>query len=192
GGAAVGAGVAHAPQSKALVVVNAHRDADLQGLFGGHPAAAVADLAGVFDDLALAAAAGAGLLALHDAKGGALLLDDIAAAAAVGAGLGLAAGGGAAAVALGAGLLPGDGDVLLAAVDRLVKTEGDPHPDVLALAGGVGVGAGAAAAEPAKAAAEDVPKNVSQVHPAKAAEAACAAALAGCVVGVYARKAELV
>src|SRR5699024_10859047 len=191
GGAAVGAGVAHAPQGKALVVVDAHGDADLQGLFGGHPAAAVADLAGVLDDLALAAAAGAGLLALHDSKGGALLLDDIAAAAAVGAGLGLAAGGRAAAAALGAGLLPGDGDVLFAAVDRLVKAQGDAHPDVLALAGGVGVGA-CAAPKPAEAAAEDVPGDVPQVHPAKAAEAAGPAALAGRVVGVHPRKAELV
>src|SRR5699024_2510197 len=82
GGAAVGAGIAHAAQRKALVVVDAHRDADLQGLFGGYLAAAVADLAGVLDDLALAAAAGAGLLALHHAEGGALLLDDVAAAAA--------------------------------------------------------------------------------------------------------------
>src|SRR5699024_696783 len=191
GGAAVGAGVAHAPQGKALVVVDAHGDADLQGLFGGHPAAAVADLAGVLDDLALAAAAGAGLLALHDSKGGALLLDDIAAAAAVGAGLGLAAGGRAAAAALGAGLLPGDGDVLFAAVDRLVKAQGDAHPDVLALTGGVGVGA-CAAPKPAEAAAEDVPEDVPQVHPAKAAEAAGSAALAGRVVGVHPRKAKLV
>ena len=139
---------------------------------------------------------GAGLLALHDAEGGALLLDGVAPPAAVGADLGLAARSRAGAAALGAGLLPGDGDVLLAAVDRLVKAEGDPYPDVLALAGGVGVGAGAAAAEPAKAAAEDVPEDVSQVHPAgaeaaKAPEAA-GPALAGRIAGVHPGKAELV
>ena len=76
-------------------------------------------------------------------------------------------------------------------MDRLVKAQGDAHPDVLALAGGVGVGA-CAAPKPAEAAAEDVPEDVPQVHPAKAAEAAGPAALAGRVVGVHSRKAELV
>src|SRR5699024_6116815 len=103
-------------------------DVDLQGLFGGHLAAAVAALAGVLDQLALAAAAGAGLLALHYAKGGALLADGVAAAAAIGAGLRAGARRSAGAVALGALLLPGDGDVLLAAVNRLVKAQGDPNP----------------------------------------------------------------
>ena len=139
GRTAVGTGIAHAAQCKALVVVDAHGDGHLQRLFGSHLAAAVADLAGVLYQLALAAAAGAGLLGLHHAKGGALLADHEAAAAAVRAGLGAGTGGTAAAVALGALLLAGDGDVLLAAVHGLVKTQGDAHPDVLPLAGGVGV-----------------------------------------------------
>ena len=101
-------------------------------------AAAVADLAGVLDQLALTAAAGAGLLGLHHAKGGALLPDDIAAAAAVRAGLGAAAGGAAAAMALCTLLLAGDGDVLLAAMHGLIKAQGDPHTDILAFAGALG------------------------------------------------------
>ena len=142
----VGTGVAHAPQCKALIVVDAHGDGHLQRLLCCGLAAAVAALAGVLDQLALAAAAGAGLLGLHDTEGRALLTDDEASAAAVGAGLRAAAGSAAAAVALGALLLTGDGDVLLAAMHRLVKAQGDAHPDVLTLAGGVGVrGAGRAA-----------------------------------------------
>ena len=164
GGAAVGTGIAHAAQCKALVVVDAHGDGHLQRLFGSHLAAAVADLAGVLYQLALAAAAGAGLLGLHHAKGGALLADDKAASAAVRAGLGAAAGGAAGAVALSALLLTGDGDVLLAAVHGLVKAQGDAHPDVLTLAGGVGVSLTGRAAEAAKAAAEDIAKNVAQIH----------------------------
>ena len=80
--AAVRAGVAHAAQSKALIVVDAHGDGHLQRFLGGCLAGAVADLAGVLDQLALAAAAGAGLLGLHHTKGSALLTDHEAAAAA--------------------------------------------------------------------------------------------------------------
>ncbi len=95
-------------------------------------------LAGVLDELALAAAAGAGLLGLHDAEGRTLLANDKASAAAVRAGLRAGTGGAAAAVALGTLLLTGDGDVLFAAMHRLIKRQGDAHPDVLALAGALG------------------------------------------------------
>ena len=145
----------------------------------------MADLAGVLDQLALAAAAGAGLLGLHHAKGGALLTDDEAAAAAVRAGLGAGTGGAAAAVALGALLLAGDGDVLLAAVHGLVKAQGDAHTDVLTLAGGVGVCLTGRAAKAAEAAAKDIAEDVAQIHAvaAKTAEAARtgAAAVLGCI-----------
>lgn len=154
----------------------------------------MADLAGVLYQLALAAAAGAGLLGLHYAKGGALLADDKAASAAVRAGLGASTGGAAGAVTLGALLLTGDGNVLLAAVHGLVKAQGDAHPDVLTLAGGVGICLTGRAAEAAKAAAEDIAKNVAQVHTvaAKTAEAAGAAAVLCCVGGVNSGKAVLV
>ncbi len=194
GGAAVGTGVAHAPQCKALVVVDAHGDGHLQRLFGGRLAGAVADLAGVLDQLALAAAAGAGLLGLHDTEGCALLTDDIAAAAAVRAGLGAGAGCAAGAMALGAFLLTGDGDVLLAAMGGLVKTQGDPHTDVLALAGCIGVRPAGRAAKTAEAAAEDIAEDIAEVHTvaAEAAEPACSAAVLGCVAGVNACKAVLI
>lgn len=154
----------------------------------------MADLAGVLYQLALAAAAGAGLLGLHHAKGGALLADDKAASAAVRAGLGAAAGGTAGAVTLGALLLTGDGNVLLAAVHGLVKAQGDAHPDVLTLAGGVGICLTRRAAEAAKAAAEDIAKDVAQIHTiaAKTAKAAGAAAVLCCVGGVNTGKAVLV
>ena len=178
GRAAVGTGIAHAAQRKALIVVDAHGDGHLQRFPGGSFSAAVADLAGVLDQLALAAAAGAGLLGLHHAKGGALLPDDIAAAAAVRAGLGAAAGGAAAAMALRALLLAGDGDVLLAAMHGLIKAQGDPHTDILTLAGGVGVCLTGRAAKAAETAAKDITEDVAQIDPiaAKAAEAARAAA----------------
>ena len=115
-GAAVGAGIAHAREAEALIVVDARRDIGLQSLLDRDSAAAVAALAGVLDELAFAAAAGAGLLGLHDAEGRTLLTNDKASAAAVRAGLRAGTGGAAAAVALGALLLTGDGDVLLTAV----------------------------------------------------------------------------
>ncbi len=180
GGAAVGTSIAHAAECKALIVVDALGDGDFQCLLGRGLAAAVAALAGVLDQLALAAAAGAGLLGLHHAKGGALLAHHIAAAAAVRAGLGAAAGGAAGAVALGALLLAGDGDVLLAAVHGLVKAQGDPHADVLALAGGVGVGLTGRTAKAAETAAEDIAEDIAQIHAvaAKAAKTARARAAA--------------
>ena len=166
-GAAVGAGIAHAREAEALIVVDARRDIGLQSLLDRDGAAAVAALAGVLDELALAAAAGAGLLGLHDAEGRTLLTNDKASAAAVRAGLRAGTGGAAAAVALGTLLLTGDGDVLLAAMHRLVKRQGDAHPDVLALAGGVGIRRTARAAKTAEAAAKDVAENIAKVNAIK-------------------------
>ena len=83
---------------------------------------------------------------------------------------------------------------------RLVKRQGDAHPDVLALAGGVGVRRTARAAKTAEAAAKDVAENIAKVNTvaakaaetAKAAGAAGAAAVLGSVVGVNTGKAVLV
>ena len=80
---------------------------------------------------------------------------------------------------------------------RLVKRQGDAHPDVLALAGGVGIRRTARAAKTAEAAAKDVAENIAKVNTvaAKAAEtakAAGAAAVLGSVVGVNTGKAVLV
>ena len=80
---------------------------------------------------------------------------------------------------------------------RLVKRQGDAHPDVLALAGGVGIRRTARAAKTAEAAAKDVAENIAEVNTvaAKAAEtakAAGAAAVLGSVVGVNTGKAVLV
>ena len=199
-GAAVGAGIAHAREAEALIVVDARRDIGLQSLLDRDGAAAVAALAGVLDELALAAAAGAGLLGLHDAEGRTLLTNDKASAAAVRAGLRAGTGGAAAAVALGTLLLTGNGDVLLAAMHRLVKRQGDAHPDVLALRGALGFGRTARAAKTAEAAAKDVAENIAKVNTvaakaaetAKAAGAAGAAAVLGSVVGVNTGKAVLV
>ena len=156
----------------------------------------MADLAGILDQLALAATAGAGLLGLHHAKGGALLTDHEAAAAAVRAGLGAGTGGTAAAVALGALLLAGDGDVLLAAVHGLVKAQGDAHADILTLARCVGVRLTGRAAKAAEAAAKDIAENVAQIHAvaAKTAKAARtgAAAVLCCIGRVNTCKAVLV
>ena len=154
----------------------------------------MADAAGVLDQLALAAAATAGLLGLHDAKGSALLTDHKATTAAVRAGLRAGACCAAGAVALGALLLTADGDVLFAAVDRFVKAQGDAHPDVLPLPGGVGVCLTGRAAKAPKAAAKDVAKDVSQIHAvaAKAAKAAGTAAVLGCIGGIHSCKAVLI
>ena len=65
-------------------------------------------------------------------------------------------------------------DVLLAAVHRLVKAQGDAHADVLTLAGSVGVRLTGRAAKAAEAAAKDIAENVTQIH-AVAAETAKAA-----------------
>ena len=78
---------------------------------------------------------------------------------------------------------------------RLVKAQGDAHPDVLTLAGGVGVRRAGRAAKAAETAAKDVAEDVAQVHTVAAetaAEAARAAAVLCRIAGVYARKAILV
>ena len=147
-------------------------------------------VAGVLHEFALAAAALAGLLALHHAEGGAHLAHHIAAAAAVGAGLGAGAPGRAAALAIGAGCTPGNADGLGAAVHRLHKAQGQRHTHVRALAGAIGVAAAAGTAEPAKTAAEDVAEDIAQIH--AAAKAAEPAALACAIVGVHTGKAKLV
>ena len=98
-------------------------------------------------------------------------------------------------MALGALLLAGDGDVLLAAVHGLVKAQGDPHADVLPLAGGVGVCLTGRAAKAAEPAAEDIAEDVAQIDAigtAEAAEAARAAAVLGRVAGVNPREAVLI
>ena len=77
---------------------------------------------------------------------------------------------------------------------RLVKRQGDAHPDVLTLAGGVGIRRTTRAAKTAEAAAKDVAENIAKVNAvaAKAAKAAGAAAVLGSVVGVNTGKAVLV
>ena len=78
---------------------------------------------------------------------------------------------------------------------RLVKAQGDAHPDVLTLAGGVGVRRAGRAAKAAETAAKDVAEDVAQVHTVAAetaAEAARAAAVLGRIVGVDPGKAVLV
>ena len=78
---------------------------------------------------------------------------------------------------------------------RLVKAQGDAHPDVLTLAGGVGVRRAGRAAKAAETAAKDVAEDVAQVHTVAAetaAEAARAAAVLGRIVGIDPGKAVLV
>ena len=84
GRAAVGTGIALAAQCNVLVIINTSGDIDLQALARGGLAGAAAGLARVADNGAAAAAVAAGLLALHYAKGGALLCYNITTAAAVG------------------------------------------------------------------------------------------------------------
>ena len=55
------------------------------------------------------------------------------------------------------------------AVHRLVKRQGDAHPDVLALAGGVGIRRTARAAKTAEAAAKDVAENIAKCFSVHAA-----------------------
>ena len=191
GGAAVAARIALTAQRDVLVVIDTGGNFHLQRLAGAGLAGAPAGLAGVLDDGAAPAAVGAGLLALHHAKGGALLGHHIAPAAAVRAGLGAGALFAAAAAAVRAGLLPVDGNFFAGAVGGLLEGQDHTGLNVVALAGGVGVGA-CAAAKAAEAAAENVPENVPQVHAAKAAAEAAGAALARAVVGVHTGKAELV
>ncbi len=79
----------------------------------------------------------------------------------------------------------------------LVKAQGDAHPDILTLAGGVGVRLTGRAAKAAEAAAKDIAENIAQINTvaAKAAEtakAAGAAAVLCCIGGVNTGKAVLV
>src|SRR5699024_3999643 len=82
---AVAAGVALAPDGDGLAVVDAGGDGDLDGLAPADLAGAPAVLAGLVDDLALAAAAGAGGGGGEDAHGGLAPLLYHACAVAVGA-----------------------------------------------------------------------------------------------------------
>src|SRR5699024_10377753 len=154
-GPAVAPGVALAPQGDGLPVVDAGGNRDLHGLPPPDLAGAAAVLAGVGDDLALAAAAGAGCGGGEHAHGGLPPLLDLTGAVAVGAGLRAGARRRAGAVAGLALLHPVQGDLLLAAEGRLLKGDGQPHPQALAP---LGTGPCPAAAEaPAEEAAEDIP-----------------------------------
>ena len=191
GGAAVAARIALTAQRDVLVVIDTGGNFHLQRLAGAGLAGAAAGLAGVLDDGAAPAAVGAGLLALHHAKGGALLGHHIAPAAAVRAGLGAGALFAAAAAAVRAGLLPVDGNFFAGAVGGLLEGQDHTGLNVVDLAGGVGVGA-CTAPKAAEAAAENVPEDIPQIHAAKAAAETAGAALTRAVVGIHTGKAELV
>ena len=189
GGAAVAACVALAPQGDGLAVVDTGGDIDLDGFALAGVAAALAVGAGLMDDLARAAALGAGGLTLHDAEGGALGLGDHACAPALGTHLRRGALGAAVAAASGTVLAALDGDLLLTAEGRLGKFHRQAYPDALAP---LGAGAGTAAA--AEAAAEKAAEDVAQVAEveARGAVAPAGAASPGAIAGVYAGEAELV
>ena len=186
GGAAVCAGVAVALAGDGLPVVDAGGDLHGHLVLAADAAHTAAGLAGLVDDLARAAALGAGGGGLHRAEGGALGGAHGAAALAVGADLRRRAGGAAVALAVGALLHAGSGDLLFATEGRLLKGDVHAHAHALALAGGVRVaGLAAEAAE----AAENVPKNIAEIAKAvKAAEAARAVSR----VGIEGRMAKLV
>ena len=76
----------------------------------------------------------------------------------------------------------------------LIKAQGDPHTDILTLAGGVGVCLTGRAAKAAETAAKDITEDIAQIDPiaAKAAEATRAAAVLGCIAGVHTGKAVLI
>ncbi len=175
---AVDARVAQALQAQALIVVNAGRHLYLHALGAAGLAAAVALGARRFDDPALAAAARAGLRALHYAKRRALLHRYIARTAAIRAGIGAGALGRAAAAALGADILPVHAHGFGAAVRGLHKAKRQANADVAALARRVRVCTAAPAAH-----AEDIAqiaKQIAQIHTARA------------VIGIDARVAELI
>src|SRR5699024_9800500 len=111
--AAVLAGVALAPDGDGLPVVDARRDAGLDGLFLPALAAAPAGVAGLVDDAALGAALSAGGRGGEDAHGRLPPDLDCAGAVAVRAHVPRGAGGAAVAVAGVAGLVPLHGDFLL-------------------------------------------------------------------------------
>lgn len=144
----------------------------------------MAVLAGLMNDLALSAAAGAGRTGGKHAHG--RLPPDLnrTGAVALRAHLRRGAGGAAVAVAGLAGLHPLHGDGLFAAECRLFKADGQRQPDALAPLRGVGIGPPAAAEAAAKEAAEDI-AQVSEVK--TAVEPA-----AGAEVRVYAGVAVLI
>ena len=137
--------------------MDAGRDLHLDLLARGGAALALAGLAGVVDDLALAVAGGAGPLGLHLAEDRALDLDDATRAVAALAGAELAALGGARTVAVLAGREARVGDGLGAAGSGLLERhrEADAH---VAAAGALCLAAGAPAAHAAEEGVEDVTK----------------------------------
>ena len=186
-GAAVLTRVALRAQRNGLPVVDARRNADLDGLAVADHALAAALGAGLMNDLTLASAALAGGRRRHIAQRRLAALLDHAAAAAVRADLGGRALGAARAAAVRTLLDAVDADFLLAAEGRLFKADVHARAQTLAALGRVGVRARAAKA-PAEEAAEDI-AEVAEVEPARAVSAATGACA---VIRVNARKAELV
>ena len=184
--AAVSAGVALRAQGNGLPVVDARRNADLDGLAVADHALAAALGAGLMNDLTLAAAALAGSRGGHEAQRRLAALLNHAAAAAIRANLGGRALGAARTVAVRALLDAVDADLFFAAEGRFLKADGNARAQALAALRRIGVCPRAAEA-PAEKAAEDVTK-VAEVEPARAVSAAGACA----VIRVDARKAELV
>ena len=186
-GAAVLTRVALRAQRNGLPVVDARRNADLDGLAVADHALAAALGAGLMNDLTLASAALAGGRRRHIAQRRLAALLDHAAAAAVRADLGGRALGAARAAAVRTLLDAVDTDFLLAAEGRLFKADVHARAQAFAALGRVGVRARAAEA-PAEEAAEDI-AEVAEVEPARAVSAATGACA---VIRVNARKAELV
>ena len=185
GRAAVLSGVALTPDGDGLAVVDTGWDAGLDGFALAYRACAVAVLAGLVDDLALAAALGTGGAGGEHAHGGLSPYLDLTAAVAVRADLRRGAGGAAVAVAGAALLHTIHGNFFFAAESRFLKTDGQGHADALPPLGRVGVGPPSAAETASEKAAENV-AQVSEVEvPVKPGPA-------GAKVGVHARVAVLV
>ena len=178
--------MALATDGNGLAVVDAGGDAGLDGLAALNEAGAMAVLTGLVDDLALAAALGAGGGGGEDTHGGLPPHLDSAGAVAVRAHLRRGAGGAAVAVAGVTGLHPLHGDGLLTAEGRLFEADGHGQADALAPLGGVGVGAPSAA----KTAAEEAAEDVAQVAEVEAAVESTAAT--GAEVGIHTGVAKLV
>ena len=184
GGAAVFPGVALASNRDGLPVVDACGNAGLDGPALPHRPRAPALLAGLVDDLPLAAAAGAGGRGGEDPHGRLPPDLDRAGAAAVGADLGGGALGASASLAAGASLHPLHGDGLFTAESRLLEAENQGHADALPPLGSVGVGPPPAAEAAAEEAAENIPQIAEVKAPVEAASRA--------EVGVHAGVTELV
>ena len=145
-------------------------------------------LAGIGDNFSFSAALGAGAGGGEYAHGRLPPLLDGAGAAAVGTGLRIGARSRAGTLAALALFHPVQGDLLLAAESRFLEGNGQTHPQALAP---LGTGAGPGPAS--EASAEKAAENIAQVAEVKAAiEAPAVPAVLGGVVGVHARKAELV